>query len=164
MENQNFEIVVIKNNVPTLNEKVEELLDNYSNMKLEWTNLEEEFRSSIFKAMQENNILNAKVGKYSLCQVIPKSTFTFDDDKFLKEQPSNILEQFVEVRENTEFDIEKLISKYPEIYKECSTTTLDAIIDVKHLEKTLPEIYNKYLIETKSNKSSYLKIMKGKEK
>ena len=124
--------------------------------------VEKELREAILEAMKVNGIFTAKVGKYTISQVVPKDTVTFDYETFKKEN-ANLVETFSSTTETESFDMELLKSKYPAIYDEIHKVNKVTVIDTKKLEKAVPDIYHKYTTCVKSEKPITLAIKAAKK-
>lgn len=150
-------IVKTEEGLLTLAPHVEKMIDDTLDLVNDATQVESELRESILEAMKANNIFTAKVGKYTLSQVVPKDTVTFDYETFKKENP-NLIDSFSNTTETETFDMELLKTKYPSIYEEIRKVNKVVVIDTKRLEKGVPDIYNKYTTVIKSEKKITLAI------
>ena len=161
---ENYEIIVLKEGLPTISEKVEDILDNYTKTKEEFEKAEKEFREALFKAMQENNIISAKVGKYNLSQVIGKPTENLKEDEFTTEVDLPTLQLFVKVETIENFDMEKFIREQPEMYMRYLTKEEKITFDIEKIKKLRPDLAAKYIEEIPSSKKPYLMIKESKSK
>lgn len=150
-------IVKTEEGLPTLAPQVEKMIDDTMDLVNDAEQIEKELRESILEAMKANGIFTAKVGKYTLSQVVPKDTVTFDYETFKKEN-ANLVESFSTTTETESFDMELLKTKYPAIYNEIRKVNKVVVIDTKRLEKGVPDIYNKYTTSVKSEKPITLAI------
>ncbi len=164
MEKENYELIVLKEGLPTISEKVESILDNYTRTKEEFEKAEKEFRDALFKAMQENNIISAKVGKYNISQVIGKPTENLKEDEFTTEVDLPTLQLFVKVETIENFDMEKFIREQPEMYMKYLTKEERLSFDIEKIKKLRPDLAEKYIEEIPSSKKPYLMIKESKSK
>ena len=161
---ENYEIVVLKEGLPTISEKVEEILDNYSKMKKEFENAESEFRDYLFKAMVDNNIISAKVGKYSLSQVIGKPTEELDEVEFIENNDLVTLQMFSKIETIENFNLEKFIKENPEMYMKYLEKEDKISYDIEKIKKLRPDLAEKYIKLIPSSKKPYLMIKESKGK
>lgn len=141
--------------------EVEDLIDEIEDLKNDAKQAEDDLKGAILDAMIENDLQKAKVGKYTLSQVKPSPTITFDDKSFKKDNP-NLIEDFTESSVTESFDLESLKKEFPDVYAKFVVKTTHTSINLKLLEKRLPNIYSKYATEVKSDKEPTLKIIKAK--
>ena len=127
MTDEKNELISIENGLPTLNKQVETIIDNYEDAKTKVNELEKNVRASILNAMIDNSIYQAKVGKYTISQVIPKNTIVFDTGKFLLNESTDIANAFTEVKETEELDIDTFKLEQPEMYKKYCTVPCESI-------------------------------------
>lgn len=157
-----FELVVFKNNTPTISDQVDELLDDIMKTKEQIEENEKFIRSAILDAMMKNGILQSKTTNYTFSQVIPKSNVQFDSDEFLLNEPLEITSVFTNVSETETFNLEKFKAENPDIYKKYTETTISTFVETKKLEKTLPEVYQKYITINPTTKPITLRVAKNK--
>lgn len=157
-----FELVVFKNGTPTISDQVDELLDDIMKTKEQIEENEKFVRSTILDAMMKNGILQSKTTNYTFSQVIPKSNVQFNSDEFLLNEPLEITSVFTNVSETETFNLEKFKAENPDIYKKYTETTISTFVDTKRLEKTLPEIYQKYITFNPTTKPITLRVAKNK--
>lgn len=160
---EKYEIIVLKEGLPTISEKVEMLLDEYNNTKKEFEEKEKEFRDAIFKAMQENDIYSTKVGKYNLSQVIGKPTEKLKEDEFATEVDLPTLQLFVKVETIENFNMEKFIREQREMYTRYLTKEERLSFDIEKIKKLRPDLAKKYIEEIPSSKKPYLMIKESKK-
>lgn len=127
------------------------------------TQVDKELREAILNAMIDNNIQTAHIGKYTISQVVPKSTITFDYESF-KSENANILPDYSTTTETESFDMDLLKSKYPDIYNEIRKVNKVTVVDTKKLEKSIPTLFQKYATEIKSDKKITLAIKTKKRR
>lgn len=159
---KDFELVVLKNGTPTISDQVDELLDDIMKTKEQIEENEKFVRSAILDAMTKNGILQSKTTNYTLSQVIPKSDVQFDSDEFLLNESLEITSVFTSVSETETFNLEKFKAENPDIYKKYTEITIGTFVDTKRLEKTLPEVYQKYITFNPTTKPITLRVAKNK--
>ena len=155
-------LIVFNDNVPTLSEKVEAFLDEAEELKEAANEHYNECRAALLKVMIDNQIYQAKIGKYTISQVVPKKVVTFDVEKFMTEQNQDIINAFTKNEQTFEFDMETFIKECPEIYSKYLRKQDNYVVDTDRLSKVLPEIYNKYITITDSDKPISIRILKKK--
>jgi len=155
-------LVVLNNNVPTLSEKVEAFLDEAEELKEAANEHYDECRAALLKAMIDNQIYQAKIGKYTISQVVPKNVVTFDVEKFMIEQNQDIVNAFTKNEQTFDFDMETFVKECPEIYNKYLRKQDNYVVDTDRLSKVLPEIYNKYITISGSEKPITIRILKKK--
>lgn len=164
MEENKYELIENKEGYAVISQKVEQILDDYNTTKKEFEKREKLFRDCLFKAMQENNIISAKVGKYNISQVIGKPSYVLDEDKFLTEVDIATLNLFAKIEETEEFDIQRFIKEHPELYQEYLNKQQKVVYDLEKLKKLRPDLYDKYTIVVPSTKQPYLMIKESSKK
>lgn len=139
---------------PSLEEKLDELarIEDEANKNMN------ELREDLLASMKLHNVEQIKLEHYTISQVIPKDTVTFDDDKFIATEDEDVVAEFIDIQTNETLNIDKLIAENPDLVKKYTETTETAIIDTKSLEKKLPTIYKKYAKVEKSKKDITLRI------
>lgn len=157
------EIIILKEGLPTISEKVESILDDYTKTKKEFEKKEKEFRDELFKAMQENNIISAKVGKYSLSQVIGKPTEELDEENFIKNNDLVTLQLFTNIETIETFNMEKFIKENPEMYMKYLEKEDKISYDLEKIKKLRPDLAVEYIKEIPSTKKPYLMIKESKK-
>lgn len=164
MEENKYELIENKEGYAVISQKVEQILDDYNATKKEFEKREKLFRDSLFKAMQENNIISAKVGKYNISQVIGKPSYVLDEDKFLTEVDIATLNLFAKIEETEEFDIQRFIKECPELYQKYLNKQQKVVYDLEKLKKLRPDLYDKYTTVVPSTKQPYLMIKESSKK
>lgn len=164
MEVRQFNLIQIdENKQAVIAAEVENLLDEYEESKTNFEKAEKKFREELLNAMINNNIISAKIGKYTLSQIIPKPTVSFDEDKFIEENDLDVISIFTTINESFEFDIQKFIKDNPEMYAKYCVKTETTSIDTDKMEKLRPDLYEKYKKEISSDKKISLRINKSKK-
>lgn len=120
-------------------------------------------KNAILKAMQENDIAVAKLGKYTVSVIVPKNTIKFDAESFILQESDEVVAGFSSIEETTYFDIDKFREDNPELYKKYLKTESKVVVDTGKLEKTFKQIYDKYTTEIVSTKAPSLRLSKEKE-
>ena len=164
MEENKYELIENKEGYVVISQKVEQILDDYNTTKKEFEKREKFFRDSLFNAMQENNIISAKVGKYNISQVIGKPSYVLDEDKFLTEVDIATLNLFAKIEETEEFDIQRFIKECPEVYQKYLNKQQKVVYDLEKLKKLRPDLYDKYTTVIPSTKQPYLMIKESSKK
>lgn len=160
---ENYEIIVLKEGLPTISEEVEKILDDYSKTKKEFEKREKEFRDSLFKAMADNNIISAKVGKYNLSQVIGKPIEELDEKEFILNNDLVTLQLFTKIETIENFNMEKFIKENPEIYMKYLEKEDKISYDLEKIKKLRPDLAALYIKEIPSSKKPYLMIKESKK-
>ena len=154
----------VENNVVVLDEDVVSSLIEQINNNIEFANNQNnKLREALLKAMQDNNIYSTKVGQFTISQVIPKNTITFDKEKFLLEESIDVCNAFTTINTTQVFDIEKFKVEQPEMYLKYCTNEDETIVDTNKLEKTLPNIFKKYSAEIVSTRKPTIAIKQSKK-
>ena len=133
-----------KDGVVVIDALFENILDNLENNVTEAENDKKVFKAALLKYMRDHDIYTASTDKYTISQVVPKEKSEFNKEKFIQEQPDDIIEGFSTINEVKVFNEQILKEKYPEIYDECCETQYDVEVDTKKLSKAYPEIFDKY--------------------
>lgn len=120
-------------------------------------------KNAILKAMRENDIATAKLGKYTVSVIVPKNTIKFDDASFILKEPDEVVAGFSSIVDTTYFDLDKFREDNPELYKKYLKTETKVVVDTGKLEKTFKQIYDKYTTEIVSTKEPTLRLQKEKE-
>lgn len=159
------DLVVLKEGYPVLAEEVESILDDVQTNADEANALLANVREAILAAMVDNNIYNCKVGKYSISQVLGRDKVIFDKESFFKDAPEDIVMAFTTLEKSEPvFNLEKFKAENPELYAKYLESEDIIVVDEKKLEKTLPEVYEKYVSRVKSDKKPTIMIKQSKEK
>ena len=159
------ELILIENNVAVLSPIVENKLDENRQYLEDAKKNDEEFRQAILKAMLDNDIKTAKLGKYTISVVVPHNTIIFDSDKFIEDYLDNteFLKEFVEYKvQEKPFNLEKFKEEHTDLYKEYTGYDETFEVDTKKLEKLLPQVFEKYSSEVVSTKKTTLTIKEKK--
>lgn len=157
------ELIVLKNNLPTLSEKVDELLVVVNNDLSLAKDNDATLREAILSAMLQNNIDSCKLAHYSLSVVRPHDIFSFDTNSFIENERTDIINAFTEVvEEDDEFNLEKFKEENPEIYQKYLTKKQTINVDCNKLKSVFPDIYNKYMSSVPSTRKVTLAIKKAK--
>mgnify|MGYP004655321405 CR=1 FL=1 len=133
-----------KDGVVVIDALFENILDNLESNVAEAENDKKVFKTALLKYMRDHDIYTASTDKYTISQVVPKEKSEFNKEKFIQEQPDDIIEGFSTINEVKVFNEQILKEKYPEIYDECCETQYDVEVDTKKLSKAYPEIFDKY--------------------
>lgn len=157
-------LIKIVDGVVVVDAVVEKLLDDSAARLVEATEADKTLRKAILNAMIGVDISTAKVGPYTLSQVVPRPTVNFDTEAFLREQSDDVIAAFCSFEDEEIFDLERLKSENPELVAKYTIKKTIATVDTKKLEKTMLNVYSKYASEVKSDKPITLKITKAKEK
>lgn len=143
-------------------ENMEQIVDFYEQQYYKGKDDEAALREAIRKAMYTNHIDSTKIGKYSFSLKYKSSIWTFDEEKFIKEQDKTTRDVFVETTVTEEFDLEKFREENPEMFERYVTRTRHQHVNTTKLWKKLPDLYLKYATETKSSEEPTI-AMKVKE-
>lgn len=157
------ELIAIKDGLPTLSEQVEILLNQYTDAKEQIETAETELRSAILQAMVDNNIFQAKVGKYVISLIVPKKETQFDIDSFLMNENEDIVKAMTETTETSSFDIDSFMKDCPQLYLKYQKKDYVTTVNEEKLLKTFPDIYAKYVTELPSKKKTTIRIAKSKK-
>lgn len=147
-----------KDGVVVVDALFENILDNLKNNVAEAENDEKTFRAALLKYMRDHDIYTARTDKYTISQVIPKEKSEFNKEKFIQEQPDDIIEGFSSISEVKVFNEQILKEKYPEIYEECCESQYNVEVDTKKLSEVYPEIFDKYNVIIPATSDVTLKI------
>lgn len=123
-------------------------------------NLKKKLRDELLEGLIKYNIKFVKIPNYEIKQVIPKPIIIFKSEEFKKNVDKEIYDEFVDVKNEKYFDIEKLKEENLEIYQKYIVNETVETINEEKLKKTLPTLYNKFLTEQKNNKPITLRITK----
>lgn len=119
-------------------------------------------KDAMLNAMLDNGLKKAETEHFKVSVRENNSKWTFDEERFKKEEAKDIVIAFTTVTKNREcvLDVDKLKEKYPNVYEDCleirevETSTLDT----NKLWKLLPNIYMKYATEIKPDKLGTISI------
>lgn len=156
------QIVIVNNGVAILNEKVEKILNDLEFAKTQLAESEQTFRKELLNAMIENNIYSSKIGNFTITQVIPHDIITFNKDDFLLNEKEEIIQAVTTVIDKEEFNLDKFKKENPELYNKYCEHQYETEIDLKKLEKFLPNIHDKYSQRVINDKAITLRITKKK--
>lgn len=158
MKNKEFNLIEFKENTAVLSNEVEFLLDEYKESKKVFEEAEKKFRNELLKTMIKYNIVSAKIGKYTISQVIPKPTLRLKEDEFTTENDLTTLQLFVKIDTIENFNMEKFIKEQPEMYSKYLVKEEKLTFDIKKIQKLRPDLAEKYIEEIQSDKEITLRI------
>lgn len=157
-------LIKVVDGIVVVDAAVEKLLDDSAARLLEANEADKNLRKTILAAMLEADVSSVKVGSYTLSQVVPKPTITFDTDAFLNEQSDEVIAAFCSFEDEEIFDLERLKAENPDLVAKYTFKKTNTIVDTKKLEKSMLNVYLKYKSEVKSDRAITLKIARAKEK
>lgn len=164
MEVKEFNLITVdENNQKVIATEVEKLLDDYEEYKKNFEEAEKKFRKELLDAMINNGIINAKIGKYTISQIIPKSTMEFDENAFIEENDVDTISIFTTINESVEFDMQRFIKENPQMYYQYCVREETTNIDKDKMAKLRPDLFEKYVKEVPSDKKITLRINKSKK-
>ena len=164
MEVKEFNLITTdENNQKVIALEVEKLLDDYEESKKNFEEAEKRFRNDLLNAMINNNIVSAKIGKYTISQIIPKPTIEFNEDLFIEENDVDTISIFTTINESIEFDMQRFIKENPQLYYQYCVREETTNIDKDKMAKLRPDLFEKYTKEVPSDKKITLRINKSKK-
>lgn len=128
--------------------------------EIEIFNLKKKLREELLKGLIKYNIKSTRIPNYEIKQIIPKPIITFKSEEFKKNVDKEIYDEFVDIKIEKYFDIEKLKEENLEIYQKYIINETIETINKEKLKRTLPTLYEKYLNKKENNKPITLRITK----
>ena len=138
-------------------EMAKELVE-ISKQKDELSKRETELRTMILEDMLEHNIDKCVVENVTFTQIIPKSKFEFNTNEFILNESEDVVKCFTTFEETEYFDAEEFIKENPEIYQKYLKKDVHPNVDTKKMEKSLTDVYKKYITEIPSDKPVSLRV------
>lgn len=163
MEKNELVLVNAETGLATISEKVVVLMDDFYDRKAQIEQEEAQVREALLTAMVNNNVVSAKVGPYTFSQVIPKDVVTFNSEacvKYLFENDPLAAAEVVSTSTSYEFDADKFIAENPEIAAKYMKKVSVNTVDEKKIKKLYPSCYEQFTTTTKSEKPITLRIVK----
>ena len=156
--------LIIKDSTGTayLSTTVVSILNNYYEAKEKFEKYENELRQALKNVMFDNNIMNAKIGEYSISQVIPKPIIEFDTNAFIDNENEDIVNAFTKIETEYVFDLEEFKKDNPMLFTHYYKQVVkDVQVDTEKLKAVFPAIYEKYETIKESKKQKTITIRKN---